>query len=111
MDLFQINYSPSAPLPSNPTPTQDDLSSSFAVFSKLVEPLVTGKAGEKGYARPGETGRDLMDFVKDNFGGHALGEIVYKLIRWNQKHNPEDILKVAAWAFLEWDQYQRRGAK
>jgi len=33
---------------------------------------------------------------------HALGEIVYKARRYAAKRNVEDVLKIAAWAYLIW---------
>ena len=34
--------------------------------------------------------------------GHALGEITYKVIRYAKRRDPNDLLKIAAWAFLIW---------
>lgn len=34
--------------------------------------------------------------------GHTLGEITYKTIRYAKRRDPNDLLKVAAWAYLVW---------
>jgi hypothetical protein len=74
-------------------------------FAELVEGLVNGTAAGKGYNGTGPNGpNDLYEFVaKLNEGpGHALGEMIYKIVRYKARRNPEDLLKVAAWAFLAW---------
>lgn len=80
----------------------------FQQFMDQVKGLCEGKAKEKKYNATGIDGpNQLYDFVHELTGGphHALGEIVYKVQRYAAKGNEEDILKVAAWAFLVW----RRG--
>lgn len=64
----------------------------------LLEPTAAGK----GYNTTGVDGSNqLYEFVRDVAGeGHALGEIIYKAKRYAAKGNPEDVLKIAAWAFL-----------
>jgi hypothetical protein len=71
-------------------------------FIKGVKFLLENKATEKGYLAP--VGNILMDFMNKEFPDHALGEIVYKAVRYKSKKNPEDLLKIAAWACLiyEW---------
>lgn len=86
------------------------LDESWSTFAALAHGLLNGTAVGKGYATAGD-GRPLLDFVSAHCGdGHALGEIVYKVTRWRSRRNPEDLLKVAAWAFLVWDQARRRAA-
>lgn len=34
---------------------------------------------------------------------HALGEIIYKAVRYHAKHDLRDLVKIAAWAELEWE--------
>lgn len=75
----------------------------YEQFSKDVEALLNGTAAGKGYNPHGPDGvNPLYEFVQTMNGGHehALGEIVYKARRYAAKGNPEDILKIAAWAFL-----------
>ena len=80
----------------------------FAQFFRAVRQIVLGKAQEKGYSKGADgDGRELLDFIKSQFGDHPEGEIVYKLIRWRSKKNPEDLLKAAAWIFLIYDQHHR----
>lgn len=67
------------------------------------------EAQQKGYSRGAEgDGRDLLDFIKTHFGNHATGEAVYKLVRFQKKGDPKDLLKAAAWIFLIWDQQRRQ---
>jgi hypothetical protein len=79
---------------------------SLTEFVAGVGGLLNGTAEAKGYAKNG-SGRALLDFVAEHAPGHAIGEIIYKVVRWQRKGNPEDLLKVAAWAFLEWDRARR----
>lgn len=80
---------------------------SFKQFVSETAGLLNGKAEAKGYAAQGN-GRPLLDFVAEVAPGHAAGEMLYKVVRWQAKKNPEDLLKVAAWAFLEWDRHNRQ---
>ncbi len=74
----------------------------FDEFSNQVRALLEPTAKGKGYNTTGVDGHnDLYEFVQSMAGdGHALGEIVYKAKRYAAKGNPEDVLKIAAWAFL-----------
>lgn len=75
----------------------------FDEFVSEVRGLLEPTAAGKGYNATGVDGRnELYDFVKSMTGGdhHALGEIVYKARRFAAKGNREDVLKIAAWAFL-----------
>lgn len=77
----------------------------FNQFMTEVGTLLGGTASGKGYSATGADGDNpLYAFVQSMNEGHqhALGEIVYKARRYAAKRNPEDILKVAAWAFLVW---------
>lgn len=68
-----------------------------------MEKLLNGTAAGKGYNGSGPDGpNQLYEFVQDLSGGHqhALGEIIYKTKRFAAKGNMEDVLKIAAWAFL-----------
>lgn len=74
----------------------------FDEFTQQVKALLEPTAAGKGYNATGVDGpNDLYAFVQQMSGdGHALGEIVYKARRFAAKGNPEDVLKIAAWAFL-----------
>ena len=73
-----------------------------------IKKAVIQKAKEKGYFTEEEnSGRNLYDFIGKYASGHSIGEIIYKAIRWTRKHDPEDLVKIAAWAFLTWDADRR----
>ena len=75
----------------------------FDEFVSEVRGLLEPTAAGKGYSATGTDGpNQLYDFVQGMNGGpgHALGEIVYKAKRYAAKGNLEDVLKIAAWAFL-----------
>jgi len=74
----------------------------FDQFVTEVRALLEPTASGKGYNTTGVDGENqLYAFVQDIAGdGHALGEIIYKAKRYAAKGNPEDVLKIAAWAFL-----------
>lgn len=74
----------------------------FDEFTRGVRALLEPTAQGKGYNTTGVDGQnDLYEFVQGISGnGHAYGEIIYKVKRHAAKGNPEDMLKVAAWAFL-----------
>jgi len=75
----------------------------FERFISGVADLVNRNAAKKGYNDTGAEGKnDLFDFCNKFFPGHSLGEIVYKAVRYSKKRNKEDLLKIAAWAYLEW---------
>lgn len=71
-------------------------------FFERIIAILEGTAKEKGYLAP--RGNILMDFMNKQFPDHALGEIIYKAVRYKNKKNPEDLVKIAAWACLiyEW---------
>ncbi len=75
----------------------------FDKFVEEVRGLLEPTASGKGYNSTGVDGpNDLYAFVQSmaDGHGHALGEIVYKARRYAAKGNREDVLKIAAWAFL-----------
>ena len=72
------------------------------VFHRSKE-LLESKAKAKGYS-DGDTSRyknELMAFT-EKLSSHALGEIVYKAVRYDKKKEPEDLLKIIAWACLKY---------
>lgn len=75
-----------------------------------MQSLLNGTAAVKGYSAMGPDGpNELYSFIQSMSGGHqhALGEIVYKARRFAAKGNEEDVLKIAAWAFLIYKHNQR----
>lgn len=76
----------------------------FDQFVGSIKALLEPTAQGKGYNTTGIDGENqLYEFVQ-SFAGphHALGEITYKAVRYEAKRNPEDLLKIAAWAYLAW---------
>ena len=75
----------------------------FDEFMADVRALLEPTASGKGYNRTGVDGpNDLYRFVAGTVGGdgHAIGEVIYKMVRYGAKQNPEDVKKAAAWCFL-----------
>ena len=69
-------------------------------FMKLVSDKVGDQAHDKGYRiGDADTGEDLLKVTGDD---HAIGEIIYKAVRFRAKKNQDDLVKIAAWAFLLW---------
>jgi len=77
--------------------TEDD-------FYREVNKVLGGVAKEKGYLDPNSLENPLMDFMNTTFPDHALGEIIYKAVRYKSKKDPLDLIKIAAWSKLiyEW---------
>lgn len=78
----------------------------FDEFVKKVRHSVTEKATAKGY-RP-EDSDELLNFVARMGFSHAEGEILYKLVRYHARHDPEDLEKICGWAYLEWKRLHTR---
>lgn len=76
----------------------------WETFVQEVKELLEPTASEKGYNATGVDGNnELFEFVQGIAGpGHALGEIVYKIVRYKNKKDEKDLLKIAAWAYLIW---------
>lgn len=87
-----------------------DMDRTLDRFFTDIRAAVTDGAASKGYNATGPDGPNaLYEFILHvNHGpGHAVGEAIYKLIRYSQKHNEEDLIKCAAWAFLLWKYHGR----
>lgn len=76
----------------------------FDQFINEVKDLLDSNATKKGYNTTGVDGKNqLYEFIHGISGdGHALGEIIYKAIRFNRKRDVVDLLKIAAWSYLIW---------
>ena len=74
----------------------------FDTFVAAVREQLEGQAAAKGYNTTNVDGpNQLFEFLQTHTDSyHAIGEIIYKSIRYAKKRNIEDIVKVAAWAFL-----------
>lgn len=71
-------------------------------FNQQVDDMVGASANAKGY--DGGHG-PLWELCKTL--PHALGEIVYKVVRYHRKGDPTELVKIAAWARLEWEDQQK----
>jgi hypothetical protein len=87
---------------------------SFASFVGEIQSLFE-KSVNKGYGpmQP-DSPNQLYEFMQAFFSDdHALGEIVYKAIRYKNKRNPDDLVKIAGWAWLvfmhHWRKESERG--
>ena len=84
---------------------------SYDEFVRAMHDILNGTASDKRYSQTGPDGHNaLYEFVRTHVAfcdGHALGEIVYKAVRYQAKRNPEDLVKIAAWAFLAWKHRDR----
>jgi len=75
----------------------------FQQFVMEMEELCEKMAKEKGYNTTGLEGRnELYEFIQNlvDGDGHALGEIIYKTVRYQRKKDKRDLVKIAAWAYL-----------
>lgn len=71
-------------------------------FDQLVEYLLNDQAEKKGY------GPHLAAIVRGM--PHPLGEIIYKAVRYHHRHDPSDLVKIAAWAKLLYEEDARARA-
>lgn len=77
----------------------------FTKFIYQVSELLEHSARAKGYNTTGANGtNDLYELVNkmNNSPGHPAGEIIYKTVRYMQKKDKKDLVKIAAWAYLIW---------
>jgi hypothetical protein len=82
-----------------------------AFAADVERQLLGGAAGKKGYNVGGADAKNpLYEFVLGTTGdhGHAMGECIYKIVRYQKRRNPEDVLKAAAWLFLIYRYHQER---
>ncbi len=76
----------------------------FEQFVREVRAIMQDAAKAKGYSDGDVSAPNELDsFMEKNFDGHALGECAYKLIRYRAKRDKQDLIKAAAWIFLEWN--------
>lgn len=95
-----VSTTPSLSLPTAPE-------RNFARFVLAVEQMLSGAATSKGYNDTGVNGpNQLMDFTEKFCGGHASGEVVYKVVRYRAKNDDVDLVKAAAWLFLMWRKHR-----
>jgi hypothetical protein len=86
----------------------------FDRFSQDVEQLLSKTAESKGYLKAGipEDTNNLYTMIQQALcrggHGHALGEIVMKAVRYAERGEKTDLLKMAAWAYLIWQHHDHR---
>ena len=81
------------------------MSINFDSFTGNMKSILDAKSYSKGYCDAGADGKnELYEFIEKHVGAmphaHALGEIIYKVVRYARKQDPEDLEKIAAWAYL-----------
>lgn len=84
----------------------------FERFCAEVKTLLTGAAAAKGYNSAGVDGpNEVYAFVRRATAGdaHALGEIIYKVLRYERRQDVQDVVKIAAWAYLVYHHHEERG--
>ena len=77
----------------------------FDDFVKEVNDILGGTAKDKGYNTTGPDGKnELYEFIQglSQNDSHAIGEIIYKAVRYTNKQDKRDLIKIAAWAYLVW---------
>jgi hypothetical protein len=87
------------------TTPKEDTHDAFDAYVRQVRGLLDQTANRKGYNGSGPDGSNpLYQFIQTFIGGHrdahALGEVVYKVVRFVSTGNREDLLKASAWLFL-----------
>lgn len=88
---------------------QGEPTRSLDSFFALVRDSLEGQAKRKGY---NETGPDaenkLYEFTKHigASAGHSIGEIIYKATEYMKQPREVLLIKIAAWAYLEWKYFR-----
>ena len=83
----------------------------FKQFSELVYDSLDGHARRKGYSEGGPDGPNALYEFETAIGAspaHAMGEIIYKATEYLHEAREVLLIKIAAWAFLEWKYFQNR---
>jgi hypothetical protein len=81
----------------------------FNDFNKLVKESLEQHARRKGYNNEGADGDNMLyQFTKHigASGGHSMGEIIYKATEYMKEAREVLLIKIAAWAFLEWKYFK-----
>lgn len=73
-------------------------SPSFSQFMREVAESLSEAAVVKGYSAGGPDGPNPLFEVTGS--DHAMGEAIYKAVRYRAKRDKGDLIKLAAWAFL-----------
>lgn len=78
----------------------------MSIFEEQVDLKLGVYAAAKGYDGPAGP---LLSLCKDL--PHPCGEIIYKAVRYARKGDPDDLVKIAAWAKLIWQQRHAQPAE
>lgn len=76
-------------------------------FYEEMRAVLTKRSDREGYNK-GDDGTLLNEFTETFFGGHALGEIVYKAVNYQRTKDEIELVKIASWAFLKWRRERER---
>jgi hypothetical protein len=78
-------------------------------FNKLVQESLEKHAERKGYNDTGADGDNMLYRFTKHIGasnGHSMGEIIYKATEYMKDAREVLLIKIAAWAFLEWKYFR-----
>ena len=68
---------------------------------ELAEEMLGGEAESKGYQGMGEPNHLYEVTGLD----HAIGEVIYKAVRYRARFEANDLVKIVAWVALLWEQH------
>ena len=83
-------------------------------FNKLVQESLEKHAERKGYNDTGADGDNMLYQFTKHIGasnGHSMGEIIYKATEYMKEAREVLLIKIAAWAFLEWKYFKSPNPK
>ena len=86
-----------------------NLDRTFDRFAEQVRESLEKYACSKGYNDKGTDGQNLLYELTKQAGlsaGHSMGEIVYKAVEYGKEPREVLLIKIAAWAFLEWKYFK-----
>jgi hypothetical protein len=87
---------------------EETFDETIQLFNDSVRDMVSSRAAAKGfYTLENDTRRQLHDTTEGLFGGHAFGEILYKMVEYKRTKDPKCLIKIAAWALMEFDRDRR----
>ena len=72
-----------------------------ALLFELADEMTGAQAEAKGYSSP-ETATNAVFEVTGL--EHAIGEVIYKAIRYRARCEPSDLVKIIAWVSLIWEE-------
>ena len=81
-------------------------------FNRLVQESLEKHAERTGYNDTGADGDNMLYQFTKHIGasnGHSMGEIIYKATEYMKDAREVLLIKIAAWAFLEWKYFRAAG--